>query len=200
MKLFKKILTSFCALTMAMTVVSSFAIVASAEGTVTAYPVITVDTENKTATIEVHVKNVPETVDGAAQYVDYVVVTTDVSSYSTVNLAEIEDNYFESGFSNSWPTVAASETPGYFSYQLSFNSGKVAKRQGAAATEDILLYTLVDIPLTDAALKDGFEVKFLGVDHNIGFAITTSPDGNEQGQYKYLCNKEPKQINDLLDE
>ena len=58
MKLLKKALAGLCALTMAMTAVASFSVTASAAELPTLYPVITVDEEAGTATIELKVKNI----------------------------------------------------------------------------------------------------------------------------------------------
>lgn len=197
MKIVKKLLTSFCALAIAATAMSSFAIMASAEGEVTAVPVITVDEEAKTVDIAMHVKNVPASVDGSAQYVTYAVVGIDVSSFSTVDLSTLgeddyfdwEDAHFSNAFSTGSPIVGIDSTaPGYFAYQLKFDTGTLARTAGADVVDDIVLFNLNDIPLSDDALANGFEVKLRGIDNALGFAIGTAKRGNYNNTSLYKCN------------
>ena len=183
MKLVKKALAGLCALTMAMTAAASLAVTASAAELPTLYPVITVDEEAKTADIELHVKNLPTEANNQFKdplYIFGITAHVDVSSYSTEPTNGMDARTFITWKNNHYKAISptmeglnSTQKPGYFTIGGSYTSVTAAKSDGMLITSsDMLIGTIVDIPLTDDALKNGFTVGLAGVNDKFGFNMT----------------------------
>lgn len=191
MKLVKKALAGLCALTMAMTAAASLAVTASAAELPTAYPVITVDEDAKTAQIEVRLKNMPTIAENEYSdplYMTYVTLQVDVSSFSTETIAGMnardfsswKSAHYSSTFASGFAPAVSAANPGYMSYTGLYNSGELAKNAGAAVESDMSLFTVSNIPLSDDALKNGFDVEIRGYNDTNGFQFVVK---NEYSDY-----------------
>lgn len=178
MKLFKKVFASVCAISMVASAFAALTITASADAVKPVlYPVVIVDEAAKTAKVEVYASGLPAQTDdeyGDQTYIAAMALQVDVSSYSNTDISTMSarnfskwaDAHYTSFDATLAPATASGVNVGYLSVSGAYTGAAAMKNSAAAKVtgNELLICTIKDIDLTDAALADGFTVKIANDD------------------------------------